>query len=163
MKKLILFWLFWSSLWINLYAQNLPIEVISSGGDFFRNANLGTIHWTLGEPITETVNGNLFRITQGFNQVFYYVLTDVTTVTTSDFKLNIYPNPTTEKVIVATDKLSAFTVEVRNLTGQLLQRAITDDNQIELNLGDYPAGVYLFTIIPPDLAAQTFKVQKLQF
>ena len=42
-------------------------EVISSAGEHQENAN-GSISWTIGEPISETISGADAQLTQGFQQ-----------------------------------------------------------------------------------------------
>ena len=65
MKKINLILAIISVFYINLNAQEINPEVISSSGDYFKQAN-GSMSWTIGEPMTET-NTNGTTIIQGFH------------------------------------------------------------------------------------------------
>lgn len=62
MKTIILFTLF-MILMISSYSQ----EVISTAGEHYENSN-GSISWTIGEPVIETLESTNNYLTQGFHQ-----------------------------------------------------------------------------------------------
>lgn len=152
-----------SSFWTIAAAQNAVLEVFATAGDFNRNNNFGSLHWTIGEPLTETLSNNNFQLTQGFHQVYYYLTTDADEAYPPTIEAKIYPNPTTERVILETFGIDNFIVDIRNVTGQLLLQETGNFNKLELDFSAYPAGVHILTIISPDGLSRSFKVQKLQF
>jgi hypothetical protein len=146
-------------------------EVVSTAGDFVRNANFGNLHWTLGEPVVETFNSPNMRLTQGFHQVYYRVLSAESTEYPSvqlenqapAVQVRLYPNPTAQHLTVETDYKSDFNIIVRDLNGKILLQQIGNSAKTELNLDALPAGMYLVTINSKEKQVQTFKIQKLQF
>ncbi len=62
MKTLTFFTLF-----MLLMASSYSQEVISTTGEHYENSN-GSISWTIGEPVIETLGSNNNYLTQGFHQ-----------------------------------------------------------------------------------------------
>lgn len=61
-------------------------------------------------------------------------------------KVQLFPNPATEKVIINIKDLDGEHLEVFNNFGQLLLEKNINDSQVELNLKDWNAGVYFVKI-----------------
>ena len=51
----------------SLMAQDINLNVVASGGDYATTAS-GSISYTIGQPISETVGNANNKITQGFQQ-----------------------------------------------------------------------------------------------
>lgn len=146
-------------------------EVVSTAGDFVRHVNFGNLHWTLGEPVVETFNSPNMRLTQGFHQVYYRVVSAEVTEYPNALlenqapvaQVRLYPNPTAQHLTVETSYKGDFNIIVRDLNGKLLLQQIGNSDKTELNLDALPAGMYLVTINSKEKQVQTFKIQKLQF
>jgi len=71
----------------------------------------------------------------------------VTGVETPDAPLvRIYPNPTYGAVTLEFETTGAYHITLADMTGRVLLRQTTADRIVRIDLGDYPAGVYLLTI-----------------
>lgn len=75
-------------------------------------------------------------------------------------KLNIFPNPTNEKLYVefSTD-LIVKKLTLQNYVGQVLYETKNPQNPIEINLSTFPKGIY-FLIAENSIARRGFKVMK---
>lgn len=146
-KLLILLLLFSSS---KLWAQNytLPVSLISSGGGMGQtsiNGGTANVEWTLGE--TFIYGGNLGTTVLsngeqqinvgygvGFNEIFFSAL-------------NIYPNPTKSYLQIEQLPKGENTISIVSLTGKVLQTLVTKEQNIQLLLQNYAAGIYSLNIV----------------
>ena len=95
----------------------------------------GTYVYTLSEPSVD-----------GCDHVTMLFL-DVQTIAPPTLPIKVYPNPTTQYVIVEVDKLDGNErVMVYDLQGKLLQSRPLNDTKIRIDLSDYPAGIYLLKV-----------------
>ena len=64
--------------------------------------------------------------------------------------IDVYPNPTTGMVQVSSSKFQVSGVDVYDVYGKLLNTLSACGNEVEVNLGDYAAGVYFLRISTED-------------
>jgi len=76
-------------------------EVVSSAGETQTIPGI-EISWTIGEPVIETVSSGSSVLTQGFHQTKLTVTT-IDELLFSDLELKVYPNPTSEFVIISSN------------------------------------------------------------
>jgi hypothetical protein len=150
---------FWS------YGQNISPEVISSSGGREVGTNM-VIDWVLGEVATTTITGSNNTITQGFHQP-YYIITRIEKVASIELDVNVFPNPTTKFITVATSLPANTDAELLllNMEGKELKRIQlrSENENILLDLSNYPAGNYFLNIISPsNKTQQTYKIQKIR-
>jgi hypothetical protein len=136
-------------------------EVIASAGGFNVNGNL-SISWTLGETIIPTfTNGNL-TLTHGFQQQL--IITSVEEKLEDVVKVSVYPNPVSDNVTISFSVPldGEVSVSLLNSQGKLMKTDIMEENIIEkqLNLQDFPPGVYFLRLIKGKLS-NVYKVVKL--
>ena len=84
------------------FGQVTSPSVVSSSGDSYSNGNI-IMDYTLGEIVIETFSNNANILTQGFHQG---VLNVTTAVINLDIKTKIYPNPTSNLLIIELEKMS---------------------------------------------------------
>ena len=70
---------------------------------------------------------------------------DIETVQKPDFKLEIYPNPATNRIHIISDQRINF-VKIYNYSGKLLLIENVNDNSWQLNTSQFEKGIYLFHI-----------------
>jgi len=145
-------------------AQSSEPTVLATSGAHYSGTNT-ELSWTIGEVIVETVTGSDNIVTQGFHQP----LVEVTTVEESwpsYLKVNVFPNPVTEKITV---NIENNTLELQaiiyDMTGrQLISEEIGhSQNYIEFNVDDLANSIYLLNIHSKDKKYNaTYKIQKTQ-
>jgi hypothetical protein len=164
MKKFIIV-LFVVPFAICAYGQRIDPQVVSSVGNTFKG-NTMTIDWTLGEVAITTIQGSKAIITQGFHQPKYLV-TRVDALSNLTDEIQVYPNPTSNRlhVSMAFDKIKSVQVWLTDINGKKLWAGKYSGQQIteNISLEELPAGNYLLNCLTGDnTTKQTFKIIKNQ-
>lgn len=147
-KKLLILFLFFSG--SKLWAQNytLPVSLISNGGGIGKSTFSGTttnVEWTLGETFifygtvgNTTITNGEQQINDGYgvgiNEIFFSAL-------------NIYPNPTKNHLQIEQLPKGDNIITLVSLEGKVLQTLITKEQNIQLLLQNYVAGMYSLNIV----------------
>ena len=95
----------------------LSQEVISTQGDSYSNAN-GSIDFTIGEVIINTVNEGSNDITQGFHQTNWNFLGLEDHA--PDFEVSIFPNPTEDVLNIRTETFENISYAIYDQQGKLV-------------------------------------------
>ena len=135
-------------------------EVISSAGE--TNTISGyEICWTIGEPVIETISSGSTVLTQGFHQSKLTV-TAINELSISDFELKVYPNPTSEFVVISANNMEEkSSYSLFDLSGKLLENKIISASETRINLKNYARGTYLLKLqYNPGQPLRTYKIVK---
>ncbi len=142
---------------------NVPIET----GEFFRR--------TPGDGKTNTFNSTVYspRVAQ---QSIYFSpsqptqitlpVFDATTVGVEEEQITknqewlIFPNPATTKLTLLTKLTEQHTIEIYNITGQLVLKENMSTNTKEINISELNKGIYILKIIAKNGAVKTEKIIK---
>jgi hypothetical protein len=145
-------------------AQVLTPELISSGGDFFTASN-GSLSWSFGEPVTETYKTSSVVLTQGFQQPGYNVTAIDDKSISSQFRINVYPNPASDylNIEMHQDK-QTMVIEIYDLFGRKVlseNPVILNNSTYQVNMAGLAKGNYLLVILLPDIQDKlTYKLVK---
>jgi hypothetical protein len=152
MKKLIfpfLICLIWS---VEISAQKVYPQILSSSGNS-NQTNTMTIEWTLGELSITTISGPTAMITQGFHQP-RYVITAINEISETLGKINVFPNPTSDKVNMnmTFDKIRSVHVGLTDLNGKLLfkKKYVGQNMNESMSFDNLPNGSYIMNFILDD-------------
>ncbi|MBD77672.1 MAG: hypothetical protein CL840_01870 [Crocinitomicaceae bacterium] len=163
MKRLVLIFLFSSSIGL-LYGQSEPHrEVVgSSGGEFQSNQEI--VQFTIGEAVIDffTDTSQNIQLTQGFHQS-YVVVRLVKSIPLCELKLSIWPNPSSRYVHIEVGK----DIVVENVecflympNGVRIDRFNLIENS-EIDLAEYHLNSLILQIIDNKSGChQVFKVIK---
>jgi len=118
-------------------------EVIATQGDYFSNAN-GSISYTIGEIVIETIISGSNSLTQGFHQ------TNLTVLGVGDFENNyqvvIFPNPVSTILQLDIDNSSELNYKIFDLQGRLLSAKNIENKLSNINMSNYSKGLYLLAL-----------------
>jgi hypothetical protein len=132
------------------------LNVCGSAGEYFEKS-AGSLSWTLGEAVIETLEGSSHFFTQGFAQP-EEVITSVEEM--KKMSVKVYPNPFTSEITI---DLGNFDKEVKaalyNATGQIVRNFKLTDPVNHINLTDCKPGMYYLSIINTE-NPETFKIIK---
>ena len=146
MRILIVFLL---SISVQLCAQSISREVISSGGKE-NNAGAFTVYSTIGELSVQTYTNPSLILTQGFEQPENILITGVPSNSiTSDYLISIFPNPAIDKVTIVNMNGKTFHIEVLDINGQLIKQNLFGTvslNRYDVDLSDLGSGIYFISI-----------------
>jgi hypothetical protein len=124
-------------------AQDLDQHVTATAGAYSENAN-GSLSWTMGETVVETVSDGTNTLTQGFHQGNLSVTTLIEKTELSS-NLKVYPNPVENILHVETDK-TGMDYQLLNINGQTVSNGKLENMNQEINFSDLPAGIYFLKI-----------------
>lgn len=140
------------------YGQSISQSVIGNAGSYQVNTNGDNFHWTVGELSVENFeNGSV--LSQGFHQLYTY-LVEVVEIKNESFDVNLFPNPTSGWLRLATDKDLKLQIKLSNMLGQTILSGDTNTRETDFDISSLPAGMYLFTVFYDNTVAKTFKITK---
>lgn len=128
--------------------QELAPEIISSSGESHKTSEL-MLSWTIGEPVTSTLEREDLMLTQGFHQGRLTV-SSIDNSSLEKLSLEVFPNPAKQLIQVRFSKKleQQVLVEVYNLQGKKIittEIASGEEQQI-LQLESLPSGTYILRI-----------------
>jgi hypothetical protein len=126
-------------------------QVLATDGSYSTSSQ-GSLSWTLGEVITETIYTTDNFLTQGFQQKLDGFLS-IDEVNSND-DLSIFPNPFTSEITLSSScSESNYQINIYDSQSKLVY---TNEfffsnpcEQLSIDLSTFPAGIYFFTIIIP--------------
>ena len=129
-------------------AQRITPQVVASSGGYMQNGGY-SVSWTLGEPVIATAQNDSTTLTQGFQQPTYNVVA-ITTQTIEGFDVNVYPNPSSDFVIIdwTTDLQNMIYITLFDMAGKMISEqsfAATQD-KVSLNMSKLASAQYLLEV-----------------
>ncbi|KAA3620803.1 MAG: T9SS C-terminal target domain-containing protein [Bacteroidetes bacterium] len=126
-------------------AQHLtPVVIGGAGSD---NATEGYhLSWTLGEVVITTHTQPEATLLQGFQQP-NYVFTQLIEGPGKDYKILVFPNPTTDNIrIEVTGIKKPLNLEIFDVLGELVIIKELEPSITDINLSNIPSGTYLIRL-----------------
>ena len=118
-----------------------PTVITNSGGTFSHSSVI--MDFSIGELAVQTLQNNEI-LTQGFHQGDLKVTTAVVNL---GIKTKIYPNPTTNFIIVELEKNVNADILVYDINGKIvIEDKINDENEKQLDFSFLKQGNYLLNI-----------------
>ena len=153
MKRLLLFGA------LTLSLNSLGQEVVSTQGDSYTNAS-GSIDFTIGEVVINTVTDGTNDLTQGFHQTNWNFLG------VEDFAPNyeaiIFPNPTEDVLNIRTSAFENVTYTLYDAQGKLVMQDKLSVEQTPIQVSQLAPGSYSITLNNETQILKTFKLIKQQ-
>lgn len=153
--KIVLFCLFPFSM---LNAQQL--EVVSSGGGYHENSQ-GSIAFSIGEVVIETITYGDICFTQGFCQI-NIISPSIGDIATIDYQVLTYPNPVTQFLMlkITKDNLTDLKYLLFDINGRMLEMRQIVSNETMIPVHFLAPSTYYLKIIDKQLEVKTFKIIK---
>ena len=125
------------------FGQVTTPSVISSSGDSYNNGGI-MMDYTLGEIVIETYTNSNTILTQGFHQGDLKVTTAVVNL---DIKTKIYPNPTTNFLIIELEENVNAELLVYDINGKIvIKDKLNEEQKKQLDFSFLNQGNYLLHI-----------------
>ena len=127
---------------IAVYAQ----EVVSTAGSYGETTS-GSLSWTVGEPVIETITDGTNTLTQGFQQSKLTV-TAINDLKVPGIELSVYPNPTNSflSIEVKTGKQRDLLLSLFNLNGKLILQKRMTGNKQTIKMQNYKPATYILKV-----------------
>jgi len=142
------------------FCQTNKPDIITTSGDNFINTN-GSLSWTIGECITETLVSQNSIITQGFQQSSY-IITAIQQVNESQFEIVAYPNPVNNFINLKIESTQFGNLKyiISDISGKVLQTEnLTTSNQ-QINFSNFSVGTYFINVYQNNKSIKLFKIIK---
>ena len=120
-------------------------EVIATQGDYFSNTN-GSITFTIGEVVVETLSNGSNNITQGFNNQAELVVLGVDDIE-NDFQALVFPNPVADNLQLDIVDYTGLNYRIYDLQGRLISSKNILETKTNINLSKYSDGIYLLLLL----------------
>lgn len=151
--------LFWA---LPLAAQDMPRTVIGNAGGYFDNLLFGDLHFTVGEiAVGRYLNG--MELGEGFHRAYYDIVVSAEAPLPEDWQVKLYPNPTSERLILELSDGKPVTAQLFSNSGQVLLSREGISLHTEFDLSLLPAGVYWLRLRGEDGKHGVFQVQKINY
>lgn len=163
-NSFILFLLFLTPFSLAAQSFILSPSLISNGGELLES-NSYLINFSIGEPVTQTIIGNNYILTQGFQQPDPLTISSVENLKRFSSEIKIYPNPTSDRIIVEAEFPNPRDIQfqVFNVTGQKVFDFISQLGLegVPIDFSELKSGEYFLKLKSMDNSEeQTFKIIK---
>jgi hypothetical protein len=132
-------------------------EVVSTQGDSYSNV-FGSIDFTIGEAIINTVSDGTHTLTQGFHQSKWSVVG--ITEHLPDYDANVFPNPTEDILNIQASKFEEVSYLLYDVQGKLIKENKLNAGNTVLYLSEIAAGRYTLILTKNYQKLKTFKLIK---
>jgi hypothetical protein len=139
-----------------LFAQ----EVIATAGSTLSNSN-GSISYTIGEGVANTLTNGELTLTQGFQQANITV-SMISELKDLDFSITAFPNPTADVLTLklTKDDVTELKYLLFDVNGKLIIQKYLVINETTILVGHLAKGFYLLKVQDGLRELKTFKIIK---
>jgi len=144
-----------------LYSTSLQAqEVVTTAGSYGETTS-GSLSWTIGEPIIETLTDGTNTLTQGFQQSKLTV-TAINDLKVPGIELSVYPNPTNSflSIDVKTDKQRDLLLSLFDLNGKLILQKKMAGNKQTIRMQNYKPATYILKVTEANKEIRTYQIVK---
>jgi hypothetical protein len=141
-----------------LFAQE---ATITSGGN--ASGSGGTVSYTLGQLAFNFIDGANGSVAQGVQQPFEIsAVTGIGEMVGINFAVSVYPNPTTNQLIlkIASSDISGMEYRFFDFTGRLLESRLIKDKETNIATSPYAPSTYYLKVLRNNTEIKTFKIIK---
>ncbi|MDX2360596.1 MAG: T9SS type A sorting domain-containing protein [Crocinitomicaceae bacterium] len=133
-------------------------EVVSTQGDSYSNAS-GSLDFTIGEVVINTVSDGNNDLTQGFHQTNWNFvgLEDHQ----PDFEVSVFPNPVEDALNIRTSHFEEVNYALYDSRGRLVVQNVLEAELTAIDVSKLAPGAYQLTLTGADQSnLKTFKLVK---
>ena len=138
-------------------SQKIDRQVISPAGENYETAN-GSLVFTMGELTVETFKRDV-QLTQGFHQE-WAVITSISSAIADPLEVRVYPNPTIG--ILNIESESEIQIFLYDLSGKLKIKTSQPLGSGQIDLTDFPAGIYVLEVSDQTGRKKVLKIEKVE-
>jgi len=145
---------------IAICPELLAQEVIATAGSTL-SSSYGSISFTIGECVANTLTKGDKTITQGFQQANISV-SMISELKDLDFSISVYPNPTSDILTlkVSKDDVTGIQYLLYDILGKLLLQKNLESNEMSIPVNYLAKGFYILKVQAGMKELKTFKIIK---
>ena len=138
-----------------IYAQE---TVSATGGD--ATGSGGTVSYSVGQVVYTTAMGTNGSVAQGVQQPYEVSVTTGVYETSINLEMNVYPNPTTNYLILKVEDADKFSYQLFDMQGKVIENNIVIANSTTIKMKEFPKATYFLKITSNNQVIKTFKIIK---
>jgi hypothetical protein len=140
-------------------SELLAQQVVGTAGSTLSNVN-GSISYTIGEDVAQTLIKGDKTITQGFHQTTMGTM--VSEMKDLDFSIYIFPNPTSDMLTLKLTKENVAGLQylIFDINGKLISQKNLESAETNVHVGQLPEGFYIIKVQDDTKVLKTFKIIK---
>lgn len=139
-------------------AQSIDRHVAASSGNEY-STSVGSMAYTIGEPLTNTLVGGTATFTQGFHQGTINITSVRQQLPKSE--LLVYPNPTVDVVRIQYNG-SMAQWQLHTIDGKLVTQGQLAQGTNSIDMMPLAQATYLLTVTDGNRQHNTYRIQKIQ-
>jgi hypothetical protein len=133
--------------------------VITSSVNFAKNET-GSICWSIGELVSETIDSNAIILSQGFYQS-NLIVTALDERINPELEISAFPNPTNDVLNVKCNNLeNRLNYKITTISGELLGKGNLISKETAISFNRIPVGIYLLITTMNNQIIKSFKIEK---
>ena len=135
-------------------------EVVTTAGSYGETTS-GSLSWTVGEPVIETITNGTNTLSQGFQQSKLAV-TAINDLKFPGIELSVYPNPTNNylTIEVKTDKQRDLLLSLFDINGKLILQKKMAGNKQTIKMQNYKPATYILKVSEANKEIRTYQIVK---
>jgi len=140
--------------------RSIAQEVVATAGCTYSNT-VGSISFTIGESVAQTVSQGDITLTQGFHQSNITV-SIINELKDLDFSITVFPNPTRDILILKLTKENVMGLQyiLFDMNGKLLSQNNLEQKETSVPVELLAPGLYLLKVKEGNKELKTFKIIK---
>jgi len=138
-----------------MYAQ----EVVSTTGGNATGIG-GSLSYTVGQLVYTTNTGTNGSVLQGIQQPFEIYTTVGINESTINLELSVYPNPTTNYLILKVEEMEDLTFQLFDLQGKDIENMKVMEMNTTIKMDRLPKATYILKVVKNNKLVKTFKIIK---
>lgn len=133
---------------------------VASGGN--ATGSGGSSSYSIGQIVYTTNSGSTGTVAQGIQQSYEITALSNTDLTALTLSVQTYPNPTTDKIVLALNNLepTALSYVLYDLNGRTIANAVVNQTETPIEMQNLAAGVYILKVNQNNSELKTFKIIK---
>jgi len=144
------------------YSLSAQSGTVTSGQE--ASGSGGSLSASLGQVVYQTYTSSGGTLSEGLQQAYEIFIITNTTEIEFDLDVQVYPNPTTDKITleITEQGLSDLKYRLLDVQGKILMTQDLQSPRTEINFLEKAAGIYFVQLISDSQLLKTFKIFKNQ-
>lgn len=136
-------------------------SILATGGE--ATGSGGSSSYSVGQVFYATRSGTNISLSEGIQQAYEIsVLNGIGQNTKNSFKCSVYPNPTSEFLLLNIENvtITGFDYKLFDVNGKLLKNANIQSNETSIDIKNLKPALYYLKITDHKKRIKTFKIVK---
>jgi hypothetical protein len=138
----------------------LAQQVVATAGST-HTSSTGSISFTIGEGVSQTLANGDKTLTQGFHQT-YISVSIISELKDIGFDISVFPNPVSDELTLklSDEILPGLQLVICDMNGKLILQKVLKGLITKIPVNQLPAGLYIIKVKDSTKELKTFKIVK---